>query len=326
MSSTDPSRLASAMTALGLSAVALAEESGLSNSLISRWQKGARPIPSKGNALGDLAKALVRLDVDDKLNDLLAAYDDGSTKEQMLERYLIGSDMPGLPLQMVPPTIQYSGEYVAQQRVLLGAAGFRKAALLMLDYLSQLPPGQDLTICAHDNFDLWHGSLSFALRFIKRLPGIIKRGTQITFITHNAEGLDGSHYFSVYWLVLQLRGIIRIRYYKDMTADADFVASIKGFWSARLEHDETAEDGLITTLYSDPRNIRYDEIHCADFAKRSAPAGQFGFFKRPGEQIQAITRPTESFSVISRVPSFGFLSQEDVRAVSKKVSVTLQLP
>ncbi|MDL2249780.1 helix-turn-helix transcriptional regulator [Lachnospiraceae bacterium OttesenSCG-928-J05] len=323
MSSTDPSRLASAMTALGLSAVALAEESGLSNSLISRWQKGARPIPTKGHTLQDLAAALSSLDKEGKLDDLLTAYNDGSSKEQMIERYLLGTDMPGLSLQMAPPTIQRSGEYVAQQRVLLGVEGFRRAALLMLDYLAQLPPGQSLTICAHHNFELWHGNLAFALRFLKRLPKVLQKKAQITLITHNAEGFDGSPYFSVYWLVLQLKGLIRIRYYDGDAPAVDFVASIKGFWSGRLEHDDTAADGLITTLYTDPRNIRPDEAHCADFSERSAAIGQFGFLKDASDK-NWLTHPLiTEFSVIQRVPSLGLLTAAEGTALLEGIHAKL---
>lgn len=324
------SRLGVVMNTLGLSAIALSCEVGISNSLISRWQKGSRKVPQAGPTSRLLAEALVRLDTEDILADILAPYDGPREKTITLQRYLTEDNLTGF----MPETmyLQRSGEYIAQQQVLLGARGFRKSCLIMLDYLQELDPGQKLIICAHSGFDLWHGSITFALQILKRIPGIMKHKTTITLITRNAEGFDGSHYFSVHWLVLQLRKILQIRYYEGEPPYEYYVANIRGKWSGRVEPDPTAEDGITTTVYYDPRNFRYDEAHCDSFMRRSKPAGQFAFLKnpagnrrnkrlwRPGPPppwaIKDAPAPTGSFSTITRLPALGTMTRAEWKTLT----------
>ena len=103
-----------------------------------------------------------------------------------------------------------------------------------------------------------------------------------------------------------------------------FVGCIPGYWSGRTEHDDTAEDGMISTMYTDPRSTRRDEAHAVAFVERSIPAGQFGFLRRPmGDaqypQVWATGMPPVwnkpeakltdgSFSAICRVPGCGVMT------------------
>lgn len=341
------SRLDTVMAILGLTAVELSREVDISNSLISRWQKGTRPLPTKGSAARDLAKVLSKLDTKNDLDELLASYSASDSKEQMLWHYLVGEDMPGTPLTAAVAQVPFSGEYVAQQRVFLGVKGFRKATLLMFDYLALLPPGQELCICAHTGFELWHESLPFALKVLQKLAGLLKRDVQISLISRDTEGFDGSHYLSVFWLSAQLKGIVRTRFYEGEAPHEYFVASIKGHWSARVEYDDTAEDDMITTIYTDPRNIKKDEKHVCEFTELSIPAGQFNFLRHPqGDEhnkrvwregplpaqcpmantpsasartdVSKVQQPDGSFDAICRVPSFGIMSAEEWSRICKK--------
>lgn len=324
----DSTRLDEAMRALSLSATELAGEIGVSSSLVARWQNGSRALPTKGNSVPNLAAALSRLDTNGVLDNLLAPHlIVNESKEQALQRFLSGKEMPGLPLTETTSEVQRSGEYVIQQRVLLGVKGFRKAALLMLDYLMELPPGQNITVCVHGGYDLWHGSLPFTLQFLQKLMKAIRRNDSFTLVSHNTEGLDGSPWFSVWWLVVQMRRILNICYYEGAGPEEYFVANIQGYWSGRTERDETAEDALISTLYTDPRNIRHDEAHCAQYIQRSICTGQYNFLEYPlgNDQYEKAWKtggfpaiysqegrfPDGSFSSVTSSPSFGIMTHQE---------------
>lgn len=334
------SRLGNVMSVLGVSAKRLSGLCGISNSLISRWQNGSRPLTPRSRALEPLGEALLSLDDEGRLQELLAPWrSGGESTAEALRLYLTGEALPALPPRAQPPAVQRSGSYIAQQQVLLGAQGFRKAALLMLDYVMQLPPGQQVVVCAHSAFEFWHKDLPFALQFLQKLNKAIKRGARFLLVNRRAPGLDGSPFFSVFWLTVHLKGTLRSRYYEGEGPEEYFVASIPGYWSARVEGDETAEDGVITTLYTDPRNTRRDEAHCNAHIAKSAPASQYGFLRRPGGdenngqgwrpgslplwEERGAPAPDGSFSAICRTPSFGVMTREEFASVSGKTALCI---
>lgn len=327
------SRLAQVMALLGVSAQRLSAACGISNSLISRWQKGARPLSAKSKALAPLAKALLALDAEGKLDEELASWrTSGESQQQALMAYLTGEDLPALPARAAPPALQRSGAYVIQQQVLLGEKGFRRATLLMLDYVMTLPPGRQVVVCAHNGFDLWLKNVPFALQFLQKLNTATKRGTTFLLVNRRGFGMENSAHFARFWLVAHLRGIIRSRYYKGEAPAEYFVASIRDYWSGHAETDDTAEDGLITTLYTDPRSIRRDEAHCDAQIARSAPASQYGFLRKPqGDKENArgwqkgplphwqqenAPAPAGNFSAICRVPCFGVMTRDEFEQVA----------
>ena len=322
----EKTRLDTAMKAIQISAVALAGEAGISASLISRCQKGLRPLTAKSSAAQQLAAALARLDTGGALDDLLAPWCVGDTdKRDALLLFLAGQPMPGLPAQAAATPVPRSGEYSGTFRVLLGNRGFRKAALVILVYMLELPPGQSLTVCAYAGYGLWHGSLPFAAQFLYKLAAVAKRGARLTLVSRDAEGLSGSPELSVYWLVVQLKGILRSYTYNGPAPGEYFAAVIPGHLGGTAEADDTAEDGLITTLYTDPRGIRRHEELCAEYVRQSAPAGQFGFFRHPtgnsehGQVWQAGTLlGSGGFSHICQVPGFGITTQKEWRELCGK--------
>ena len=329
------SHLNTAMSLLGINANRLSALCGVSGSLISRWQYGRRPLTTRSEALVPLAEALLELDTDDKLEEPLAPYRiGGEGKREALYHYLTDEGMPALPTRSAPPKIQRSGSYITQQHVLLGASGFRRSALLMLDYVMKLPPGQQVLLCAHNGFDLWHGNLPFALQFLFKLNQAMKRKTTFILVNRKSAGLHGSPYFSVYWLIGHLKDIFRSRYYEGEPPKEIFVGVIPGYWSAHGKPDDTAEDGLLTTIYTDPRNVIRYETHVNSYLEKSAPSSQYGFLRVPAgsgenhpiwhsgalpkwDEPDAVT-PDGSFFAICRVPSFGVMNREEFTAVAGK--------
>lgn len=316
------------MMLLNVSAVQLSGLCGVSNSLISRWQRGKRPLTVRSESLRPLVSALLALDTGNVLDGVLAPWlTNGDSKAEALRHYLTDTEGLTLPARFEPPEPQRTGSYLIEQQALLGARGFRKAALLMLDYVMKLPPGQQVIVCAHDNFNLWHGDVPFAIQVLLKMRKVVKNGTSCILITREAPGRDGSPWFSLYWLTIHLKGIARSRYYKGDAPTECFVGVIPGYWSGRMEPDDSAEDGIISLLSTDPRIVAKDEAHCKAFLERSAPAIQYGFLEAPNGTAENPARwetddflrskpqePPEaygSFSAICRTPSFGIMTKEE---------------
>ena len=328
-------RLDQVMTLLGVSARRLSKKSGITNSIISRWQKGARELTTRSTAVRSLADALLSLDTEGRLVELLAPYRTaGESIIEALIHYLTTDDLPTLPARAEPPQMMYSGEYVTQQQVLLGGRGFRKTALLMLEYVTSLPPGRQLVACAHNGFDLFFHNVPFALQFLSKISGVIKRDTSFLLISRRGYGMESNAHFARFWLVAHLKGIMRSRYYDGDPPEEYFVASIRGYWSGETRIDPTAEDDLVSTMYTDPRNIRRMEDHCDIFIQRSVPASQYGFLKNPkGDTENAqfwwpgglpkwnepdAADPDGSFSAIFSVPSIGVMTKPEFEATLGK--------
>jgi len=185
----------------------------------------------------------------------------------------------------------------------------------------------------------------FALQFLAKINGVIKRGTSFLLINRRGFGLENNAHFARFWLVAHLKGIIRSRYYEGDPPEEYFVASIRGYWGGVVEIDATAEDQLISVMYTDPRNIRRAEAHCDAFIQRSIPASQYGFLKNPTgdadnaqswqpgplpvwrpetarNEQEAAARPDGSFSAICRVPSIGVMTRAEFGVVLGKDTPT----
>ena len=322
------SRLEQIMSRLNISALEISKRCEVSSSLISRWRKGDRPFPKKGPAGLSLCAALLSADADGVLDEFIAPFlFETDSREEALCLYLSGDELPAMPARMQPLPLQEAGEYVTSQQVLLGKRGFRKAGLLLLDYMTQLPPGLPLQLCAHNGFDLLLKNVPFALRFLQKLSRTVKRGATFQLISRRGYGMEEASHFAGFWLVAHLKGILRSRYHDQPAPEELFVAVVPGYFSARAETDEDAEDGMITTIFTDARNIRKDEVHCAKYIECSAPASQYGFLQNPlGDENNPkgwdpgplprwntldAKEPDGSFGAIYRVPSFGVLTDEE---------------
>ena len=324
-------RLSQVMTATGVSARQLAKASGLTNSIISRWQKGARPLTTRSGSVAVLADTLLALDQKGQLSLLLAPYrTSGESAQDALVQFLTTDDLPAMPPRAMPPQIQYSGNYITEQQVLLGARGFRKGVLFMLDYVMELPPGRQIIVCAHNGFDLFLHNVPFALLFLKRLSKAIERGTSFTLISRRGYGMENDAHFARFWLVAHLKGIMRSRYYEGEPPEEYFVGLIPGYWSGEAETDPTAEDSLVSVMSTDPRHIRRATAHCDAFLDRSTSASQYEFLKQPTGSLEDVQKwkpgplpkwnepdamaPQGSFSAICRVPSIGIMTKAEFAA------------
>jgi hypothetical protein len=331
----NPTHLDHVMTLLGVSARYLSAQSYITNSIISRWQKGTRALTARSGAVSALADALLSADTKGQLEELLSPYRaSGESMKNALIHYLTTDGLAAMPARAALPEIVRSGEYVAQQRVLLGETGFRKAVLLMLDYVMILPPGRQIVACAHEGFELFLHNIPFALQFIQKMSAAIKRGTSFLLINRRGFGMENDAHFARFWLVAHLKGIIRSRYYDGDPPKEYFVGSIRGYWGGEAETDPTAEDNLVSVVYTDPRNTRKAEAHCEAFMQRSTPASQYRFLKSPegdAENIQYwrpgplpkwkgpdAKAPAGCFSAIMRVPSIGVMTKAEFESVLAK--------
>lgn len=316
-------KLDTVMRLLDVSAVQLSQLCGVSNSLISRWQKGTRPLTARSSALRPLAKALILLDTNNTLDEMLAPWlliDDGN-KVEALCHYLTEDRVA------TPPELQRTGSYIVEQQAFLGKRGFNKAALIMLDYVLRLPPGQKVIVCAHSGYDLWHNDVSFALQVLWKMNQAIKQNTTFVLINREGPGRDGSPWFSLYWLTIHLKGIVYSRYYRGVAPPEHFVVTIPNYWSGRVEPDNSAEDELISFVTTDARLILKDEAHCLAYMEQSEPASQYGFLKnlkaaernptslkdedRHQDTPSYPSVPDGGFSAICRTPSFGIMTKEE---------------
>lgn len=322
-------RLDFVMELLGVSALKLSEGSGVSNSLISRWRKGTRVLTERSGFLRPLARELLSCDAEGKLDEVLVPYRmQGESAEEALCIYLVGQDESDLPPRFEAPSIPEQGEYVAHHRVLLGHRGFRKAALVMLDYLLTLPPNREVVVLCQGRYDWLVGDLVFVLQFIQKLQCVVKRGTTLTVINRRGYSIAETAAFAGPWLTAHLRGYIRSRYYDGELPVGDrFIASIKGYWCGYAIEDDTAEDGLYITLHTDPREIRRAQALCDAYRAESDPASQYGFLQDPcgkadtprlwenaplprWPQPEAKT-PTGTFYALCRTPSFGIMTRSE---------------
>jgi hypothetical protein len=328
--SANRTRLDTVMALLGVSANRLSGLCKYTSQSISGWQRGAHPLTARNEALEPLAAALLSVDKDGRLDELLAPWRTGGEGiHRALCIYLTGEDLPALPARAAPPQIQSSGSYITQQQVLLGARGFRKATLMMLDYVMTLPPGRQIVVCAHNGFDLFLHNVPFALQFLQKMISVVKRGTTFQLVNRRGFGMENAGHYARFWLVAHLKGILRSRYYSGDPPEEYFVASIRGYWSGVAENDPTADDGLIGTMFTDPRNIRKAEAHCDEYINKSAPASQYGFLENPqGDQENAqgwkpgplpewnepdAPEPDGSFSAICRVPCIGVMTKSEFK-------------
>ena len=335
MNKNEFTRLDYAMRVLGISSLELARHCAVSSSLISRWKKGERPLSARSKALAALCAAMIARDEKGVLDEVIAPFCvAGMEKAEALRLYLCEKELAALPARATPPEIQRSGSYIAPQQVLLGHSGSRQMILLMLDYVMQLPPGREVIVCVHSDFDLWLHNVSFAMQFLQKLNKAVKRGTSFLLINRRGFRMDNNEQFIGVWLVAHLRGILRSRYYEGEPPEESFVASIPGYWSGHTEKDDTAEDGVINVLYSDARNIRKDEAHCLAYTEKSLPAGQYDFLQYPGgnEKNKQCWQPgplplwgsayapppTGNFSAICRVPSLGIMTKAEFAEVLRK--------
>lgn len=273
----------------------------------------------------ELASALVSLDMKNDLEPLLEPYRaDASDKVHAMWLYLVDSNLPRLRGEDEQDSRSSVDEYLSQQYVLMGKRGFQKGALLMLDYIDQLPNSQDVIVCALHARSLWHGDVVFALRFMRKLKRALSKDTSFTIVESRADSVAGSPHFSVYWLTQNLRGTFRGRVFSG-EAEEHFVATIPGRWSGRTAPDRFAKDGLVSTFSTDKHIIYRDTELCRSYLSQCSPPSQYGFFKDPEGTVESPCRWSPQFdprllsvpfSSVSRIPLFGVMTADEFRQLS----------
>ncbi|MCL1873978.1 MAG: hypothetical protein FWF85_07670 [Clostridiales bacterium] len=325
--------LSTVMDELNINASELSRQSGVDRTLINRWRSGDRAVSRRSSQLSPLVEALLKINTDGRLDELLRPYMlTGENSKEALCELLTGESLTALPPRAAIPKRQISGEYVAEKRVLLGNKGFRKALLNMLDYLQQLPPGQEIIILVKGEYDPRVGNmLPFVLKFIDKLRKSLNRKARLLLI--NRRGYTNPEIseittFSWLWLIAYLRGDIRVRYYEgELPEPLLMVASIKGYWSGRAEEDPEVEDNLYISMLTDPRDIRQDEALCDYYRTNSYPVSQYDLFSspkgtdeyrqlwKPGPlpQLENSPLPDGRFFVLCSLPGIGLITKNEWR-------------
>lgn len=314
---------------LGVNAKTLSATSGVDYTLISKWQTGSRNLTRRSKQLIHMANAFLELDTENKINDIISPYmQQGESKLEAVMEYLVTDDIEGLIPHTKPPTVQLSGEYVAEYRVFLGEKGFQKATLAMVDYLLSLPPGQELIVLCYGRYDLALKNLPFMVLFISKLKRVLSRGTRFQLINRKGYSVVDTAAFTGMWLQAHLKGYIRSWYYEgELPKELRFVASIPGYLSGRVEEDPEVEDKLFTAIYTSPRDIRQDQALCAEYMETSRPASQYKFLSNPAgdEENKKLWKsgplpkwggdergqPTGNFNAVCRVPGFGIMTTSE---------------
>ena len=314
---------------VGANAKTLSRISGVDYTLISKWQTGSRKLSRRSKQLIHVANAFNTLDEDNKIDEIISPYmQQCESKVEAISEYLVTDDIEGLIPHTKPPTIQTTGEYVAEYRVFLGEKGFRKATLAMVDYLLSLPPGQELIILCYGRYELATHNIPFVFAFITRLKKAIARGAKLKLINRKGYSVIDIKAFTGSWLLVHLKGYIRSRYYEgELPQNLRFVASIPGYLSAHVEEDPEVEDQLYTAIYTSPRDIRQDQAICLEHLEKSHLASQYHFLTNPDgddenkklwqkgplpkwERTDA-AEPAGNFNTVCRVPGFGVMSAEE---------------
>ncbi|MDL2294664.1 hypothetical protein LJC60_08580 [Ruminococcaceae bacterium OttesenSCG-928-D13] len=330
---TRPTRLAHAMEQLGTNASVLARYSGADHSLISKWQRGSRPLSARSKQLAPVARALLELDSEDALAETLAPYQQqGESGEEAMRAYLTGTDLPALPPRVEAPKRRTSGEYTVQYRVYLGRRGLRRGLLAMVDYLMTLPPQREMTMLVQGRYDWVMRDTEFAMALADKLERAFERGLQLQVVNRVGYSIAEAPALSGAWMRAHLNGHVRSRYYDgEPPKDVRFAAVIHGYCSLCVRVDLDVEDGLYGSMHTDPQETRKTQALCQAYLDDSRPTTQYDFFSHPegtGQGAKLWTSgplptwgkndalPDGSFYALCRVPVFGVMTRAEFAQVA----------
>lgn len=317
---------------LGISALTLSKESGVSHSLLVKWFNGERPISTRSRKLGNVAQALLRLDREGVLRPLIAPYQSADeSDEEALYAFLLHDELPALPARVGQSVRQVSGEYVKETRIFLGQKGFQKAALAMLDYLTVLPPGQQMIVLCQGRYEWITKDIGFVLKFIAGMQRAVKRGARLLLVNRRGYSIAETAVFAGPWLAAHLKGYIRSLYYDgEMPEEIRFAATIPGYWSGRAEEDEEVEDHLYVSMQTDARDIRREQALIERYVRVSDTVSQYDFLTHPGGNEQNLklwrqgelpawndgSRPDGGFLMLTALPGFGVMTRTEFMEVA----------
>lgn len=321
------------MEMLSITPTSLSQASHVDRTLITRWRNGERSLSRRSTQLKAVANAIIEMDSDRLLTEYLAPWrQSGESNEEALINHLVGESISSLRLN-APQT---AGEYTKQAQVYFGHKGFHKAALLMLDYVQQLPMQREVRVLCQGRYDWLVGNIPFVLQFIAKLRHSVKREAHLLVVNRKGYSIAETAAFAGPWLLAHLNGHIRSLYYEgELPRDIRFLASIPGFWSGRAEEMDGVEDGLYIQTHTDAYDIRHDEQMFDQYLAISHSASQYGFLRHPhgeGENLQlwregplpAWTNgdaPDGSFFAMCRVPGFGLMTHTEVDTVRGRDSL-----
>lgn len=329
----DKIRINIVMQAVNVNGAQLSRLCGVDRTLITRFQSGERRITRRSAQVRPLAEALLSLDTEGVLLDLLAPYmQQGESPLSAMQEYLMGEDLVALTPRTEAPKRQYSGDYVKQVRVFLGQRGFRRAAVAMLEYVATLPPGREIITLFQGDHGWLAGDISFVMQFLSQLRKIAARKVYLQVILPSGCHFSDGGTFAIPWLLAHLRGQICSRYYDgQLPEELRFAASIPGYWSACAQVDPEVEDGLYLEMHTDPRDTRQSTALCKQILQQSTCTCQYAFFSRPGGNPQEpplwqpgplplwdtphAAAPDGSFYALCRVPGFGMIRRDEFREI-----------
>lgn len=327
-------RLDIAMNIMQISAVELSKQCGISNSLISRWRSGKRPLTKRSMASVEVAATLVRLDEQRRLDPVLAPFmDQGHSRETSMWLYLLDEN-----LVLEKSFLKIGGyEYRAEQRVLFGKEGFNKAASEVLEELDHIPVDRDVIVCACDP-GVWSSDNHFVVSILEKIRQETQKGRSLTLVEPHEAFQQRKFPVSLWGLEAMLDGNIARYSLPQGLVEESFSVVIPGCWCGRVVADPDVADGVTSFLTSDPRIVAHEEAVIERVLQRcdTQVDGEF-FHETGGYNIEALEhafiRPSgpgqmpalEEFSSISRIPFLGLLTIDELTAIHRGLADDAQV-
>ena len=308
------------MSEMGLSALGLSKECEISNSLISRWRSGSRVLTVRSTTLMELSNALVRLDEDKKLEKIVAPYARlGAPLDEAVAKYLTAESIPLVSNRLDRPPIQYAGEYTREEYVLLGNKGMERAAMLMLEYLQQIPPGQEILLLVAVSKRFWRQRTKSFANIMQRLNAAFGREPRFTVIEASPDVTSSKLSFAGLWIAQNLRGLIRGRQYLGDLPPELVIAVIPGYWAGAVEVDPSAEDGIASKYCADPRVVRTYEMRVRAMLEKCVPGPKYSALKNANSISLPITKDMP-FNAIVRLPLLKALTGAELNELDARES------
>lgn len=319
----NPTRLHQVLDTLDLSAVVVSRHCDISNSLISRWRSGVRPLTTRSIASIELAATLAELDSDNRLDSLVEPLlPIARDKEQAIWMFITGHEIPN---NEPNEAVQSEDEYHVLQHILLGWNGVEKTAISGLCQLEKLAPGQDILLYVGDTNHFWKENPTFHEKLCHKLTTAFQRNSRFSIAENCVETRGTCVKPALDFLKLNMKKSVQYGLYTGPEVFELILAVIPGHWSGRVERNELAEGGIFSVQSFDPYIVQRDEAIVRSYLRQSLPLGR----RKPLESVgqnNCLRTPNwntnrDTFLSIQELPVLGWMTQSELfgfasRAVS----------
>lgn len=310
-------RLDYIMNLLEINSLELAEASGADHSLITKWRRGERVLSARSSLLLPVAKALLKLDTNNNLQDILQVYRDRcKSDEEAIGMFIASEEMGGHILHNTLPKRRKSGNYEVTHQVFLGKKGLRVATTSFLEYVATLPAGQEVILLFKTDFSWVMEKLTHIFMLLRQTQKIFAMGDTFTLIVCNDKIADQITPFSDVWLAKHLKGEVRSLFYQDYEDHIDKVVAVVGdYCSVRVRVDDEVEDSLYITMHTDIVDVQRDMKECKNYRDSAKELLHYGFFTG---NWSGFKKGNGRFIGIMNVPGVAIATQDEYEALGGK--------